>query len=316
MSHHLEYSIVVPVYNSGALLTELVERLEDVFRNTVKAKFEILLVDDGSTRTETRECLDVLTGRAGVTVLVLTRNFGKAGAVLCGLSHSRGDWVITIDDDLQQRPEDIPELIKLREHDVVSATHSKKHHTPVQRVTSRVKRQFDRWILQESAALSPLKLIRRHVVDGMIAVETNRPFIPALIRQVTQDVVAVETAHAPSAYNKSRYTLGQRWAQFSNLLIGNSDMVLSAFAALGYFLALSSLALILVIIARKLFGFPIEPGWSSLMIAILGIGGLQLVAIGITGQYLIRILDISSKKPAYLVREIRPIRDTAGQGES
>ena len=256
----VEYSVVVPVFNSGRQLVELVERLEAVFRDSVGASFEIILVDDGSSREETQGWLDILAGKANVTVITLSRNFGKPGAVICGLAHSHGTWVITIDDDLQQRPEDIPLLIELRDHDVVSASHAKKLHTVSQRVTSRIKQQFDGWILQQRAALSPLKLIRRHVVDGI------------------------------------------------------SDLVLTAFAALGYFLAASSLALIIFVTSRKLLGFPISPGWTSIMVAILGVGGLNLAAIGITGQYFIRILDVASKKPAYSIREIRPKRPPARPG--
>jgi len=282
-----------------------------MFRDSVGASFEIILVDDGSSREETQGWLDIVAEKAGVTIITLSRNFGKPGAVICGLAHSRGAWVVTIDDDLQQRPEDIPLLIELRDHDVVSASHTKKQHSVSQRVTSRIKQKFDGWILQQRAALSPLKLIRRHVVDGMLEVQTNRPFIPALIRQVTRDIVTVETPHEASAYDKSRYSFGRRLSQFSNLLIGNSDLVLTAFATLGYFLAASSLALIIFVMSRKLLGFPISPGWTSIMVAILGVGGLNLAAIGITGQYFIRILDVASKKPAYSIREIRPKRPPA-----
>ncbi len=297
------YSVIVPVYNTGESLRELVLRLQNVFAKTIKASVEIILVDDGSERKGTHTMLRELAKEDAVMVVRLTRNFGKPGAILCGLQASRGDWIITIDDDLQQSPEDIPLLIAKGEHDMVTASHARKQHTLLQRSTSWIKAGFDRAVLGYQVKLSPLKLIRRHVVDGMLDIKTNRPFIPALIRQVTSDVVAVQTGHHESAHGRSRYTFGRRWAQFTDLLVGNSNVLMQVFTRIGFVVAGLSFALALAVIARKLFGIPTQTGWSSLMVAILLIGGLNLAAIGITGQYFIRILDITSKKPAYVVRE-------------
>jgi len=297
------YSVVVPVYNTGDCLADLVTRLQYVFTDTVKASFEIILVDDGSVKAETKTLLEELSQKDGVMVVRLTRNFGKPGAVLCGISASRGDWVITIDDDLQQNPEDIPLLIAHEQHDMVTATHARKQHTLLQRATSWIKAIFDRAVLGYQVKLSPLKLIRRHVVDGMLAIKTNRPFIPALIRQVTNDIVSVPSTHQKSAQGRSRYSFKRRWNQFSDLLVGNSNFLMQVFTRLGFVVAGLSFALAAGVIARKLLGIPTQAGWSSLMVAILLIGGLNLAAVGITGQYFIRILDITSKKPAFVERE-------------
>ncbi len=297
------YSVVVPVYNTGEKLRDLVARLHTIFTDTVKASYEIILIDDGSVREETTKMLRGLAKEDAVMAVSLTRNFGKPGAILCGLHHSRGDWVVTIDDDLQQAPEDIPLLIAEQQHDMVTATHSNKQHTILQRATSSIKAQFDRHVLGYRVKLSPLKLIRRHVVDGMLAIKTNRPFIPALIRQVTEDVVAIPVPHHKSTQGRSRYSLKRRWSQFTDLLVGNSSVMMQIFAFIGFVVAGLSFALAGAVIARKLLGIPTQSGWSSLMVAILLIGGLNLAAIGITGQYFIRLLDITSQKPAFVVRE-------------
>ncbi|PHS29131.1 MAG: glycosyl transferase [Robiginitomaculum sp.] len=297
------YSVVVPVYNTGDCLRDLVTRLQCVFADTIKASFEIILVDDGSMKESTKTLLEDLAREDGVMVVRLTRNFGKPGAILCGLEASRGDWMITIDDDLQQSPEDIPLLIAHEGHDMVTATHARKQHTLLQRSTSWIKAIFDRAVLGYQVKLSPLKLIRRHVVDGMLAIKTNRPFIPALIRQVTNDVASVPSEHCKSAQGRSRYSFKKRWGQFSDLLVGNSNFLMQVFTRLGFVVAGLSFALAAGVIARKLMGIPTQAGWSSLMVAILLIGGLNLAAIGITGQYFIRLLDITSKKPAFVIRE-------------
>ncbi len=304
------YSVIVPVYNTGDSLKTLVEQLQSVFTKTIKAGFEIILVDDGSTGEKTNVMLNALAKKKAVMVIRLTRNFGKPGAVLCGLQASRGDWIITIDDDLQQSPNDIPLLIAEEQHDMVTASHGRKQHSLQQRATSRIKAGFDRSVLGYQVKLSPLKLIRRHVVDGMLAIKTNRPFIPALIRQVTNDIVAVPVEHHKSANGRSRYTLARRWSQFSDLLVGNSNFMMQVFTRIGFVVAALSFALAIGLITRKLLGIPTQAGWSSLMVTILLLGGLNLAAVGITGQYFIRILDITSKKPAFVVRERLGCPDT------
>lgn len=299
------YSVVVPVYNSGARLRELVERLAAVFESEVKDSYEILLVDDSSTNVATKELLIDLADMSHVCVITLARNFGKPGAVIAGLSQSRGDWVVTIDDDLQQLPEDIPKLIAFKEHDMVTGTHKKKKHAgPFRFISSGIKGWFDRNLLGYKMPLSALKLIRRPVVDGMLSIKTNRPFIPALIRQVTDDIVAVEAAHEATAYGKSRYTFTRRWSQFSNLLFGNSAFMMRVFTWIGFAFASLAFFLAAVILWRKFFGHAIQPGWASLMVTTLLVGGANLFAIGISGQYFIRILDVSSNKPAFIIRDI------------
>ncbi|MBO6797760.1 glycosyltransferase family 2 protein [Maricaulis sp.] len=298
-----EYSVIVPVYNSGEALLDLVQRLSAVFETTLQTSYEIIIVDDGSTDPCTRSSLLTVCQHDAVRALVLTRNFGKPGAILCGLQEARGRFAITIDDDLQQRPEDIPALVEHNAHAVVVATHINKQHTPAQRAASRIKRGFDRLILGHKVPMAPMKLISRHVVDGMLSMQGNRPFIPALIREVTTDIVGVPVSHDASSVGKSRYTWRTRWKQFSNLLFGNSALLMQVIAWMGLVVMALSLILAGVVLVRKILGITTETGWSSLMVSILLIGGLNLGATGIAGQYFIRILDAVSAKPAYLVRE-------------
>ena len=154
------YSVVVPVYDSHGSVERMVDRTAAVFEGTVRHPYEIILVDDGSRAAQTWMTLKRLANqRPGVIVAIrLTRNFGKASAVLCGLGRARGRWVITLDDDLQQRPEDIPKLIPHEDHDVVVANFEAASR-PVRGASSWVKGQFDRVILGVPCRMSPLKLI-------------------------------------------------------------------------------------------------------------------------------------------------------------
>ncbi|WP_323760972.1 glycosyltransferase [Maricaulis sp.] len=299
-----DYSVIIPTYNPGPPLIELIERLERTFTKMNVGRYEIVIVDDGSPSPEAPATLKSVGEREAVTVIRLTRNYGKPGAVMCGLNQSRGDRVLTLDDDLQQAPEDLEKLAVHNGHDVIIARYRNKKHDLMQRVTSRIKAQFDRVILGYEFPISPMKLLRRRVVEGMLLNSSDRPFIPALIQQVTTDIVAVDVEHHESAYPQSRYTFSRRLRQFSNLLVGNSNLLLRWLGVVGFLIMFASLSLAAFIIVRKLAGVQVEVGWSSLMVAVLMIGGLQLGAMSIIGQYLLRILNVSAKKPAYFIRDI------------
>jgi glycosyltransferase involved in cell wall biosynthesis len=283
----------------------LVERLKKVFEETLSATYEIVLVDDGSKSAETWKVVqDLASTHETVRGIRLSRNFGKPSAVLCGLGVAKGDWIITIDDDLQQRPEDIPTLVEYEDHDVVVANFAKRHHGRVTRFTSWIKSQFDRVILGLPCKMSPLKLFRAEIAQGMLQIRTPRPFIPALMASVTNDFYPVVVPHDGSRHGPSRYSIRRRLRQFSNLLIGNSNLLLRWFAILGAIVAVSGFIFGTYIIIRKISGDPLLPGWTSLVVINLFFGGLILIALGIIGEYLIRILEGSTLTPPYVVREV------------
>ena len=299
------YSVVVPVYESNRSISELVSRLRAVFENSIQAAYEIILVDDGSRSPLTwQTCERFAREYPSIVAIRLMRNYGKPGAVLCGLTHARGQFVITIDDDLQQRPEDIPALITHQSHDVVVAHFASSQHDQLTKIGSWIKRAFDRVILGLPCPMSPLKLFKAEVARGMLQIRTPYPFIPALLASVTQDFVSVVVSHETSRHGKSRYTFRRRVRQFSHLLINNSTLLLRCLGVLGVTVAFGGFVFALTVVLRRLFGAPIFPGWASLMVINLVFGGLILLALGIVGEYLIRILEGISNKPAYLIRQI------------
>ena len=299
------YSIVIPAYNSDETLVELVERFEMLFEQHVKESFEIILVDDGSTNPKTWGTLESLAEKSNICAIGLMKNYGKPSAIVCGLSHARGQWVLTIDDDLQQKPEDLLKLIEFRKHDVVVGEFSEKQHSFGVRLSSKIKSRFDSLILRLPCPMSPLKLIKAEVIRGMLDISTPRPFIPALLSGVTQDFVSVPISHYPSQIGKSRYTYWRRLKQFSNLLVGNSSLMLRAIGAIGTLASFTGFIFALYTFMRVLMGQEIVPGWASLVVINLTFGGLILIGLGINGEYLLRILENSSKKPAYVIRRIK-----------
>lgn len=313
----VRYSVVVPVFESCSSVRELVERLKKVFEEALGATYEIVLVDDGSKSAETWKVVqDLASTHETVRGIRLSRNFGKPSAVLCGLGVAKGRWIITIDDDLQQRPEDIPTLVKYEDHDVVVANFAKRHHGRVTKFTSWVKSQFDQIILGLPCKMSPLKLFRAEIAQGMLQIGTPRPFIPALMAHVTADFFSVTVTHDRSHHGKSRYNVRRRFSQFSNLLIGNSNLLLRSFGILGASVAVLGFVYGAYVVVKKIIGPQPEPGWTTLVVINLVFGGLVLIAVGIIGEYLIRILESSGQKPAYIVRDTIGMDKVDAKGEA
>ncbi len=303
---HPVYSVIIPVYNSNESLSELVVRLSKVFHQLCQS-YEIIFVDDGSPNIATWPLLkDLSQDNKEVHAIRLTRNFGKARAVLCGMQHASGEWVFTLDDDLQHAPEDIPILLKMRNHDVVIGTfNNRKRHSLIRQFTSRVKRYFDRKILgmPSDIRMSPFKLFKAEVVKDMLSIKSTQPFIPALMYYATRDVVQVNITHYPRQHGKSAFTFHRRLKQFSNLIFGNSSFLLRFVAVFGIFISILSF-----LYGGYLIGLYVKngrplAGWTSLMVITLGLGGTIMFTVGIIGEYLIRIIERVENRPAYLVRE-------------
>ncbi len=298
-----ELSIVIPVYNSPCLV-ELTERIERVLTAEGIA-YEVVFVDDSSPDPAVWPVLEQLVStHPRIRAVQLTRNFGQQAASLCGLREARGERVITLDDDLQHLPEDLPKFLALKEWDIVIGQFERKQHSLFKRMASRLKGLFDQIIIGKpgSIQLSSYRLLNRTVVDGILSIQTPYPFIPALMFHVSKKVIGVTVEHRPRKAGRSGYTFWKLLTLFSNLLINNSALVLRWVGYLGILCALISFAFTGGIFYKKLVhGIAIQ-GWASLMAAILLIGGMLLFSLGLIGEYLIRIIAASEAKPMYFVR--------------
>lgn len=302
----MDYSIVIPVYNSSGSLVELADRIRNVFLSNVEGSFEIIYVDDGSSNPETWQVLARLAEQNSyVKAIQLTRNFGKPGAVICGLHEATGKYIITMDDDLQHLPEDIPLLIEHREHDVVVAHFADKKHSGVKKVFSTINNWFETKLLGKPAHIksTPFKLIRAEIVKAMLAIKTPYPYVAALIYYITKDAVAVNVHHGKRPYNKSDFTLRGMLSIFSNLMINNSAFLLKLVAFLGISMSILSGAVGAYFLYKKVFiGIPVS-GWTSIVVILLAIGGILLFSVGIVGEYLIRIINGIEHKPPFVIRK-------------
>jgi dolichol-phosphate mannosyltransferase/undecaprenyl-phosphate 4-deoxy-4-formamido-L-arabinose transferase len=295
----------VPCYNSADTIAELFARLDEVFRR-MGSSYEILAVDDASPDRRTWPAM-IAAGRGRpVRAFQLTRNFGRTAAVLCGMEQARGNWIIVMDDDLQHRPEDVPKLAELGDHDAVVADfpYRERHHSLAQRATSRLRNWLETRVLGKPRhiRMSPFIMIRAEIARMMLMSTQRRPYFPALLLHVTRDLVAVHASHAPRGSGRSAFGLRARLAMFSNLMFNNSTIPLRGVAMMGGVLAVTAVLVGCYLVLARLLSQRYIPGWTSIVVIELFMGGAMLLSLGIVGEYLARIIQLGEQRPLYFVR--------------
>jgi glycosyltransferase involved in cell wall biosynthesis len=303
------YSIVIPVYNTTHSLVEFVARTGKVFREYVREDFEIIFVDDASPNPETWKTLEGLARKnKEVKTIQLMRNFGQHAATLCGLSVSNGDYIITMDDDLQQSPEDIPLLIEKKEFDIVIGQYDKKKHTVFKNVTSRIKGWYDRILIgkPKHIQLTSFRMFSRAVAQAILSIRTQYPFIPALMLYASKNIVGVSVSHVERKEGKSGYSFFKMIRLFSNLLINNSSFLLKTTGYCGILISIMSFIFGVNLIYHKIVHGMNLQGWTSLMVSFLFIGGLILFMLGVIGEYLFRIIVGIENKPSFIIKKSIP----------
>lgn len=302
------YSIVIPVYGTSSSLAALAERIKAVFKTLPASDYELIFVNDCSPKSDTEPTLQLIYEKdPNVSVITFGRNFGQQAATLCGIHHARGDFVLTMDDDLQHKPEDIPLLIQEGGHDAVIASFPSKKHGIFKQLASRLKGWFDRIIIKKPKhlQLTSFRLFNRHIVEGIKNSQTPYPFIPAMLFRVTVDVVNVDVQHHDRIDGHSQYTLWKMVRLFSNLLINNSYLLLRALGVIGICGFVLSILFSIYLVIRHLFwGFGVS-GWASLILAVIFSSGLILFGMGVIGEYLLRILVNLEYSNMYHIKRIQ-----------
>lgn len=299
-------SIVVPLFNSAATIPRLISELAAI---CAEAHGEIVLVNDGS-RDETERVARAAIREATVpiTLINLSRNFGEHNAVLAGLRSARGDYVVTMDDDLQNPPSEVSKLLdaaQREQRDIVYSAYTRKEHSWWRNAGSEVTNVIANYVVDKPRGLylSSFRCMSRLVAQEVAKSRNPHPYIDGLIFQVTQNVAVVQVEHAARKQGTSGYTFRKLVRLWISMLINVSVVPLRLMTFAGLITsALGFLALIEVVIEHLTRRTP--TGWGSVMAAVLLLSGTQLLLLGILGEYVGRIYLGISEKPQSVVREI------------
>lgn len=299
-------TVVVPVYRGADTIGSLVEALAGL---DIAGGIEIVLVNDGSPDNSAEVCR-ALTKRTdiAVTLIDLARNFGEHNAVMAGLHHVRGAYVITMDDDLQNPPSEVKRLYEYardNDLDVVYTRYKEKKHAAWRNIGSRFANRVADVLLDKPKGLylSSFRCMNAFVAANVVRYEGPFPYVDGLILQVTQKIGSLEVEHLPRAQGRSNYTLRRLVRLWLNLFFNFSVMPLRLSVLLGFIMSGLGVVGALFVIVEAFLRRPPE-GWASLMVAVLLLSGLQLILIGVLGEYLGRVFLTANRKPQYLVREV------------
>lgn len=303
----LRLSIVIPVYNSAATLPQLLERLVRTV-GPLARDYEIILVDDGS-RDESWVVLQALRSRFGdqMVAIQLMRNYGQHNALMCGLGVARGEYVVTMDDDLQNPPEEIPKLfahIKDRGLDLVYGCPSDRNHAAWRNLGSRIVWHFYRTVFRNPITPTPFRIMRLQLARSVMFYDLNFTYLDGLLAWCTDKIGGVEVEHHTRAQGNSGYSLGKLLGLALNLYTNFSLLPLQLVSALGVATAASGFLVGIYYLFQFLASSIAVPGFASTIIAILILGGAQLLALGVIGEYLGRLHLNVNRKPQYVARHM------------
>ncbi|HYF60594.1 MAG TPA: glycosyltransferase family 2 protein [Burkholderiaceae bacterium] len=299
-------SFVVPVFRGARTVGAVVDAIAGV---RIDGGREVVLVNDGSPDDSAEVCR-ALTRRTDVevTLVDLSRNFGEHNAVLAGLRHARGDWVVTVDDDLQNP---IEEAVRLFEHaraggwDVVYSRYPAKRHAAWRNLGSRFANRVSDWLLDKPRGLylSSFRCVSRFVVDHVVRYDGPFPYVDGLILQAAGRIDSIEVAHRAREQGRSGYTLRKLVRLWLNLFVNFSIKPLRVATATG--LACTALGALgtLGVVVEALRG-QTPPGWASLAAITLVLAGLEMVMLGVFGEYLGTLVLTANRRPQSVVREV------------
>lgn len=302
-------SVVIPVYKAEKILDELYHRLRDALE-TVNPNFEIVLVEDcgGDRSWDVIERLAAADPR--VVGLQFSRNFGQHYGITAGMDQCKGDWVVVMDCDLQDAPEEIPRLYhKAQEgYDVVLALRGQRQDPPLKRFTSWLFYRLFSYLadIDFSGDSGNFRIMSRQVVKNFNRMREQLRFFGGHVQWMGFPTTGLQVQHAERAEGKSTYTFAKLWKLAADTIIAYSDKPLRMAARLGLSMAAVSMAFGAYILVRSLIQSSPIPGWSSLIVSLYFIGGLIIGILGIMGVYLGKAFDETKKRPLYIVRRLTP----------
>ena len=306
----VKLSLVVPCYNEGENVIPFHEAALNAFQDC-GYEIEIVYIDDGS-RDATLHNLKKVYARKDcrVKIVSFSRNFGKEAGIYAGLQHASGEYISLIDADLQQRPEIVRDMVNILdekpEYDIVAAYQDRRNEG---KVLSFFKKSFYKVInklskvtLQPDA--SDFRTFRRSVRDSLLALTEYHRFSKGLFAWVGYETRFIPYTACERAAGTTKWSFKKLFRYAIDGIIGFSTAPLRAATYLGLMAAASSLIYLLIVILQKLIWGIAVPGYATIIVLILLLGGLQLFCLGVIGEYIGKIFEQSKHRPVYLAKEV------------
>jgi len=307
MSDSPSISVVIPVYNSVAVVGETIDRTTR-FLEEYGWDYEIIVVNDGSRDGSWNVLRDKALANPHIVAINLLRNYGQHTAVFCGLQKSMGSYVVTLDDDLQNPPEEIVHLIeKSREgFDLVFGHFLKKRHPWFRRLGSLLVRAVNRRVFHQprGLVLSNFRIMKRDVVDRICSCKTQFPYITGLALMSCATPANVKVNHQQRPVGKSGYSLFKILELIARILFNYSAFPLHLVSTVGLVVSGCSFLLGLFYLGKAFFVGVSVPGWTTLVVLLAFHSSIVILILSILGEYVVRLLIQTSYSEIYEIREV------------
>jgi len=301
----IDVSVVVPVYSTTRTLEGLLDRVA-VTMDARGLSFELILVDDRGNPASWPVIRELAEKNPRVVGLRLGRNFGQHAATMCGIAAARGNYVVTMDEDLEHPPEAIPALLDAcsPEQPLVYGVFPTRTHARFRNATSEIMR----WSLKKSfpdmnQSYTSFRALHHSLAKRLGDFQLSRPYIDGMLSWLSASVGTVTVAHGQRDDGQSAYTLRKLISHATNIFVTFSNLPLRLASYVGATLAVSSFVYLLVVLVERLTGKITDPGYASLMCVILLVCGIQLVILGVLGEYIGRLMSSANRRPMYSVQE-------------
>lgn len=295
-------SVIIPTYKGVKTLSQLAKELILIFE---KYKIEIIIVNDCSpdnTHEDVKELIKDYPNK--ITYIKFSKNYGEHSAVMAGLRNCEGDLVIIMDDDYQNPPEEALNLAEYtldNDYDVVFTKYKTKNDSLIRNIMSKIANISAQIILKKPKDLyfSSFKAIKKNIVSEIISYEGPFPYIDGLILSVTENLGSYVVKHDERKEGKSTYNIGKLAKHYGNLATNFSTMPIHLFSILGLAITFISFLFILVTIIEKILNPNLPLGYSTLITVIVFFSGIQILFLGLIGEYIGKILKNVNKEKQY-----------------
>lgn len=306
------YSVIIPVYNSAKIVQKTIAECRSFFIEN-GLDWELFLINDGSTDTSWQIIKEHAQKNDNIYAINLLKNYGQHRAVYTGLIRCNGDYAITMDDDLQNPPDQIAHLITKIEkgHDVVFGDFFEKKHSLYRKIGSKIINYLNYKIFDKpkDLILTNFRIIRKDVIDRLKSFNTNYPYIPGLLLIHSSNPANTQVSHKPRRYGSSNYTIWKIIKLVSVILINYSSYPLRFVGYVGLTVSLASFCYGLFSIIKYIFVGSQVQGWTTLVVLMSFFNGVCLIMLGLMGEYLSRILNQISLSNQLFIKEVVGINE-------
>lgn len=300
-------SFVIPCYRSEHTLPRVVAEIDETMGKLTQYEYDIFLVNDFSPDDTMGVIRNLCRERRDIKGIGFARNFGQHAALMAGLRHSDGDYVVCLDDDGQTPADEVDKLLKKLEEgcDAVYAKYENKRHNAFRNLGSKVNELMTRVMLDKPAELyiSSYFAVKRFVVEDMIRYENSYPYVIGLVLRTTKNITNVSVTHREREEGTSGYTLKKLLNLWFNGFTAFSVKPLRIATAVGGSFAAAGFLYGIYTVIKRLVNPEVPIGFSSLMAAVVFFGGMIMIMLGMIGEYIGRIYISMNNSPQYVIRE-------------